>query len=104
MTTHDSTIDGPVAYAKMDGDIDLVKQLYDLNLRLTPYIGASLPVVATIAGWPVSGPIAGIATWAALKVINQGIIQKISAYTYKVSGPWSNPVVQQVSIVRSKNQ
>ena len=81
MTTHDSTIDGPVAYAKMDGDIDLVKQLYDLNLRLTPYIGASLPVVATIAGWPVSGPIAGIATWAALKVINQGIIQKISAYT-----------------------
>ncbi len=104
MTTHDSSIDGPVAYAKMDGDIDLVKQLYDLNLRLTPYIGASLPVVATIAGWPVSGPIAGIATWAALKVINQGIIQKISAYTYKVSGPWSNPVVQQVSIVRSKNQ
>ncbi|MDP3561670.1 MAG: YhdP family protein [Legionellaceae bacterium] len=96
MSTYDSYIDGPVAYAKMEGDLDLSKRLYDVNLRITPYITASLPVVATIAG----GPIAGFATWVASNIINKGM-QKISGYTYKISGPWTDPVVQQVSIDRS---
>jgi len=96
MTTHDSYIDGPVAYARMEGDLDLSKHLYNVNLRITPYITASLPVVATIAG----GPIAGLATWVASNIINKGM-QKISGYTYKVSGPWLDPIVQQVSIDRS---
>lgn len=97
MTTTDSYIDGPVAYASMKGNLDIAKQLYDVDLRVSPHITASLPVVATIAG----GPIAGIATWVASKIINQGM-QKISGYTYKVSGPWKHPVVQQVGIFRKK--
>ena len=95
MSTKDSYIDGPVAYASMEGDLDLIRHLYDVNLRITPYITASLPVVATIAG----GPIAGLATWLASNIINKGM-QKISGYTYKVSGPWLDPIVQQVSIYR----
>lgn len=95
MTTDDSYIDGPVAYASMKGDLDFSKRLYDVDLRITPYIAASLPIVATIAG----GPIAGVATWVASNMINKGM-QKISGYTYKVSGPWSDPVVQQVKIYR----
>lgn len=97
MTTKDSYIDGPVAYAGMKGNLDIGRQLYDVDLRVSPHITASLPVVATIAG----GPIAGIATWVASKIINQGM-QQISAYTYKVSGPWKHPVVQQVGIFRKK--
>ncbi|WP_126338587.1 YhdP family protein [Legionella spiritensis] len=93
MTTKDSYIDGPVAYAGMKGSLDIVRQLYDLDLQVSPHITASLPVVATIAG----GPVAGIATWLASKIINKGM-QKISAYTYKISGPWKQPVVQQVGI------
>ncbi len=95
MQTSDSYIDGPVAHASIKGSLDLDKRLYDLNLHVSPHITASLPVVATIAG----GPIAGIATWVASKLINTGM-QKISGYTYKISGPWLNPVVQQVSIIR----
>lgn len=95
MSTTDSYIDGPVAYAKMTGNLDLSKHLYDINLRITPYITASLPVVATIAG----GPIAGFATWVASSIINKGM-QNITGYTYKISGPWLNPVVQQVKIYR----
>lgn len=93
MNTQDSYVDGPVAYAGMTGDLDLQRHLYDIDLRISPYIAASLPVVATIAG----GPVAGIATWVASKIINTGM-QKISGYTYKVTGPWTDPVVQQVSI------
>lgn len=98
MTTHDSYIEGPVAYASMKGDLDLVRQTYDMSLKISPHITASLPIVATIAG----GPVAGVATWVATKIINQGM-QKISAYSYKISGPWKQPVVQQLTIVRKKN-
>lgn len=96
LKTENSYIEGPVAYASMKGKLDIAKQYYDLDLKVNPHITASLPVVATIAG----GPIAGIATWVASKIINQGM-QKISGYTYKISGPWRQPVVQQVKILRS---
>ncbi|WP_454782589.1 YhdP family protein [Legionella sp. WA2022007384] len=95
MGTQDSYLDGPVAYASMKGDLDLVKHTYDLNLKISPHITASLPVVATIAG----GPVAGVAAWVANKIINQSM-QKISAYSYKISGPWNEPVVQQLDIVK----
>lgn len=97
MSTKNAYIDGPIAYASMKGSLDIVKQLYDLDLRVSPHIEASLPIVATIAG----GPIAGIATWVIGKIIHQGM-QKVAGYTYKVSGPWKAPLVQQVIIVKHK--
>ena len=96
MTTDDSYIDGPVAFGRMAGDLDLVNQLYDLDLRIFPYITASLPIVASIVGTPV----AGVAVWAVSSLANKGM-QKISGYTYKISGSWFDPVVQQVSIDKS---
>ncbi|WP_415073207.1 YhdP family protein [Legionella sp.] len=99
MSTQDSYIDGPVAYVSMKGDLNLVRRVYDLNLKISPHITASLPIVATIAG----GPVAGVAAWVATKIINQSM-QKISAYSYKVSGPWNHPVVQQLSIVKKKSE
>lgn len=97
METEDSAIDGPVARATVKGSLNLDKQLYDLSLHVMPHIAASLPVVATIAG----GPVAGVATWVASKIINQGM-EKISGYTYDVSGPWHDPVVQQVHIYKKQ--
>ena len=95
MNTKDSYIDGPVAYASMKGNLDVVHHRYDVDLHISPHITASLPVVATIAG----GPIAGLATWVASKIINQGM-QMVTGYTYKVTGPWLKPVVKQVSIFK----
>ncbi len=97
MSTNNSTIDGPVALVTMKGNLDLDKHLYDLDLHVSPHVTASLPVVATIAG----GPIAGIATWAASKIINEGV-DKVTGYTYTITGPWLEPVVQQVHIYRKK--
>jgi uncharacterized protein (TIGR02099 family) len=95
LNTADSYVDGPVAYASMQGDLDVVKQLYDVDLHISPHITASLPIVATIAG----GPIAGLATWAASKIINQGM-QQVTGYTYSITGPWRDPKVDQVSIFK----
>ncbi|WP_131781373.1 YhdP family protein [Legionella gresilensis] len=93
MSTEQSHIDGPVAYASMKGNLDIINQRYNLDLEIVPHITASLPIVATIAG----GPVIGMATWVASKIINHGM-QKISGYTYKISGPWKSPVVEQMSI------
>jgi len=93
MSSQNSYLDGPVAYVSMKGSLDLARKEYDLILKVAPHVTASLPVVATIAG----GPIVGIATWVANKIVNQGM-KFVSAYTYKVTGPWANPVIQQLSI------
>ena len=95
MNTTDSYIDGPVAYGSMKGKLDVVHYRYDLDLHISPHITASLPIVATIAG----GPVAGMAAWVASKIINQGM-QTVTGYTYKVTGPWHKPVVEQVSIFK----
>jgi uncharacterized protein YhdP len=93
VTTDNAHIDGPVAFAAIKGSIDLPRETLDLNLRVAPRITASLPIVATIAG----GPIVGVAVWVASKLINAGR-EKVSGYTYKVSGPFKDPLVQQTSI------
>lgn len=93
LTTHDSTIDGPVAYASMKGSLDMLKKQYAMRLTISPHVTASLPVVATIAG----GPIAGVAVWAASKLINQGMKQ-ISGYTYRITGSFKHPSVESVSV------
>ena len=97
LKTSDAVMDGPIAHITMQGALNILERWYDLELQVYPYITASLPVVATIAG----GPLAGVATWAANHVINQGM-QKISGYTYKISGPWQQPVVQQVHLQRKR--
>lgn len=97
MSTQDGYINGPVAHASIKGQLDIIKQLCDIKLRVSPHITASLPIVATIAG----GPVAGIAAWAASKIINQGM-QKISGYTYRISGPWQQPDVQHINIIKPK--
>lgn len=99
LNTTDSYLDGPVAYASMKGSINVIKQLYNVDLHISPHITASLPIVATIAG----GPIAGLATWAASKIISQSM-QTVTGYTYKVTGPWLNPDLKQESIFKKQVQ
>lgn len=91
------SIDGPVAYASIQGRIDLIKKVYDLSIQISPHITASLPIVATIAG----GPVVGMATWVASKILNPGV-QKIASYTYRVSGPWADPVIEEVKLYRAR--
>lgn len=100
MSTQDSEMDGPVALVSMKGNLDVVKRLCFLDIFVSPHIMASLPIVATIAGGPV-GPIAGVATWVAIKIINKSML-KVTGYTYKVSGPWTDPVVEQLNIYKRR--
>ena len=93
VSTQDSYIDGPIAYVGMNGNLDMVKELISFRFkRFQPHITASLPVVATIAG----GPVVGVAAWVASKIINHGM-QSISGYAYKISGPWARSLLCSIS-------
>jgi len=84
---------GQVADIKAKGWVDLVKKTLSLEVGVDTNLGASLPVIATIAGGPVIGPIAGIATWAVDKLVHSAT-RESSRYDYRITGPWSKPKVQ----------
>jgi uncharacterized protein YhdP len=88
-TTTNTSLDGSVTHVTMKGSIDLVDETYRLQLRVTPHLTSSLPLIATIAG----GPVAGAVTWAASKIVNP-VISKITSDDYSVTGSWSQPVIK----------
>lgn len=86
--TEDAYLDGPIAKVAIKGRIGMASKDYDLLMMTTPYLTASVPVAATLIG----GPIAGAAAWLGSKVLS-GVVNKITMRTYKVTGPWDNPLI-----------
>ncbi|MFT3742508.1 MAG: YhdP family protein [Gammaproteobacteria bacterium] len=89
--SNDTSLNGPIAKVDMTGKISLGNKTYDLTLIITPYVTASLPVVATIAG----GPVAGAAAWVANKVFGK-VVNQLTAQSYHVTGPWDNPQMDKI--------
>lgn len=87
-STSNVLIDGPVAKIKLQGRVGLATHDYDLQLGVTPYVTASLPVIATIAG----GPVVGAVAWLTDKVLSPAV-QKLTTYHYHLTGPWDKPTV-----------
>lgn len=89
-------IAGVIADIEVDGDLELVKQTYNLDVRVTPYVTSSIPVAAAIATGAVGGPVVagavGAAAWVANKLITPGVDQ-LTTYYYKVTGTWDDPVI-----------
>jgi uncharacterized protein YhdP len=84
-------MNGPVASARLEGALSLIKRSYDVKVYLDPHVTSSLPVVAAIAG----GPIAGVATWLVSKVVSSGM-KNSKAYAYQIKGPWNDPLINQL--------
>lgn len=85
-------MEGPVASMKIEGKVNLKNEILDLVVKVSPHITSSLPVVATIAG----GPVAGVATWFANKIITQGM-RNNAPYAYKLTGPLDKPSLNQMT-------
>jgi uncharacterized protein (TIGR02099 family) len=85
--TRDFRMQGSAADVVMTGKVDLARETQDVNLRVTPALGAS---AATVVG--VFNPIAGIATYIGQKALKDPLGQ-IFAYEYAITGPWADPKV-----------
>jgi uncharacterized protein (TIGR02099 family) len=80
-----SYFDGPQAKIAFNGAVNLKDKKYGNTIVVTPYVTSTIPIIATIAG----GPIAGVAAYAVDKLVSSGT--DLTAYTYYLTGPWSNP-------------
>lgn len=74
----------------LEGNIGLIDRTFDLNAKITPALGSTLPTLAGILG--VVNPVTGILTYLLAKhlpFINEDIV----TYHYRVTGPWASPEV-----------
>lgn len=85
-------IQGPAADIRIRGSANLVAQTYDQTIDVTPHTGNLLPVAGAIAGGPV-----GAAIGAAANLVLRRPLGQMGAKTYRVTGPWKDPVVRTVN-------
>lgn len=94
MSTGDFRIDGSSAKVNMSGQIDLVRETQNLNVRILPTLGNSVSLLGAFA----AGPVAGIGTFIINKLLREPL-DKLAAFEYNVTGSWDNP-----SVVKVKKQ
>ena len=84
----DLRMNGPAAKIRMSGMADMVHETQHLRVNVLPRIEDSAALAAALLG----GPVVGIGTFIANKVLKNPIGQVLS-FDYEVSGPWSDPQV-----------
>lgn len=91
MKTEELNIRGPAARVLLAGQVNLIEETQDLTVRVQPAVGESIAVGAMIVN-----PVAGAVAWAAQKVLGDPL-DRVFAFEYAVSGPWSDPKVERIS-------
>lgn len=95
--TENFRIQGPAVRIQMSGDVDLARETQKLRVKVFPSMSDSL----SVAGALIGGPIAGIATFVAQKLLKDPI-DKMAAYEYDITGTWSDPQVAKVESPQAK--
>lgn len=96
LRTDDLSIRGPSAKVFMSGSTDLAAETQDLRVKVQPTLSESVALGAAIAG-----PVAGVATLLAQKVLKDPI-EKLFSYEYGVSGTWKDPQVVKLADLRQQ--
>lgn len=89
--TDNFRIQGPSARVVLKGKVDLARETQDLRVRVTPFLSESV----SIAGALIGGPVAGVATFLAQKMLKDPI-DNMAAFEYDVTGNWKEPQVTKV--------
>jgi uncharacterized protein (TIGR02099 family) len=89
--TDNIVMEGPAADITIRGQADLRTQQFDQTIDVNPRSGNLLTVVGAVAAGPI-----GAAVGAAANVVLGKPLGAIGAKTYKVTGPWKDPVVDVV--------
>ncbi|MGM0676912.1 YhdP family protein [Ectothiorhodospira marina] len=92
--TPDLRIEGPAARIRIQGRTGLVDRDYDQTIVVTPSVRGALPLAGALLG----GPVAGLAVFVFDRVAGVGEhIDEASRVEYRVTGPWSSPLVEGVA-------
>lgn len=88
MITRDFKMSGTGADVDMSGEVNLVRESQDLQVRVVPKLGASAASLLTLVN-----PVAGVTSAIAQSLLKNPLGQ-IFAYKYEITGTWSAPVVK----------
>jgi len=86
---------------ELTGYVDLIKRDYNLAANVQPSIADTIPLATYLAG----GGLAGFGVWAADKMLFGGeiigsLFDNILEFTYVITGPWSEPVIEKLDGVK----
>jgi uncharacterized protein (TIGR02099 family) len=93
-TTRDLKVSGPAAEIAIRGEVNLAERSYDEHVAVVPNLTTSLPLAVSV-GVGLLDPLAGAAVWVAEKLLRKPV-GSLTQFSYRVTGPWDNPVVSKV--------
>ncbi len=86
--TKDLKMNGPAAKVRMSGVVDLVGESQNLRVNIQP----RLEDTVALAGAIIGGPVVGIGTLIANKILKNPIGQAVH-FDYSVTGTWGEPAI-----------
>jgi uncharacterized protein (TIGR02099 family) len=95
----DLKMNGPAAKVRMSGVADLVHESQNLRVTIQP----RLEDTVALAGALLGGPVVGVGTFIANKIL-QNPIGQAATFEYAISGPWAEPVVTKLARPKAKNE
>jgi len=98
MSTETLEMRGPAAQVTIRGRIDLARETQDLAVRVKPALSATVSAgtaMLLLAANPLVAAAVGAGALLAQNVMNNPLDQ-IFSYDYRITGSWSDPVVEQV--------
>lgn len=95
--TRNLKMNGPAAQVTMSGVVDLAAESQNLRVNIRPRLEDTVAVATAIVG----GPVVGIGTFVANKLLKDPIGQ-VATFDYSVTGTWGEPVITKVKRVREE--
>ena len=90
-------IDGPSAKFKIDGQVDLTAEAFDNEVLVILPLSDNVAVVTVLAG----APQVGVPLYLLSKAFG-GIFEQFTSASYKVTGPWDDPEVELVKVLKAE--
>jgi uncharacterized protein (TIGR02099 family) len=87
----DLRMNGPAAKIRMSGVVDLDQETQNLRVQIQP----RLEDTVAVAGALIGGPVVGLGTLIASKVLKDPISQA-ATFEYAVTGNWAEPVIAKI--------
>jgi len=86
---------------ELTGSVNVIKRDYNLAANVQPALADTIPLATYLAG----GGLAGLGVWAADKMlfggeVMSGLLDNAIEVTFIISGPWSEPIIEQIEGVK----
>ena len=93
MRTDNLQISGPAAKVWVTGSADLAEETQDLRVIVQPTLSESIAVGAAAS---LINPVAGVVAFLAQRMLSDPI-ERMFAFSYAITGSWSDPKVEKLS-------